>query len=60
VAPLSAMQPESENWLDEAGSGVDEPLGGLADELEGPDPDPVDPKTPEAPGVTGWFRGLIR
>ena len=56
AAPLSAMQPESEGWLDESGGGVDEPLGGLADELEGPDPEPE----PEAPAKPGWFRGLIR
>jgi len=55
VAPLSAMQPESEGWLEESGGGVDEPLGGLADELEGPDPEPE----PEAPAKPGWFRGLI-
>jgi hypothetical protein len=30
-------------------------LGGLADELEGPDP-----TTPEETGVAGWFRGLVR
>ena len=58
VAPLSAMQPESYRGFEEDGGGADEPLGGLADELEGPDPEPG--QTQEAPGVTGWFRGLIR
>ena len=58
AAPLSAMQPESYRGFEEDGGGADEPLGGLADELEGPDPDPE--PTQETPGVTGWFRGLIR
>ena len=31
-------------------------LGGLADELEGPD----DPLPSEDSGVAGWFRGLVR
>jgi serine/threonine-protein kinase len=57
AAPLSAMQPESYRFVEDGG-GADEPLGGLADELEGPDPEPGQPQ--EAPGVTGWFRGLIR
>jgi serine/threonine-protein kinase len=34
---------------------ADTPLGGLADELEGPDPEP----TAEDSSVAGWFRGLI-
>jgi serine/threonine protein kinase len=58
VAPLSAMQPESYRGFDESEGSADEPLGGLADELEGPDPEPETQQ--ETPGVTGWFRGLIR
>jgi hypothetical protein len=33
---------------------ADSPLGGLADELEGPEPSPQ-----EESGVASWFRGLI-
>jgi serine/threonine-protein kinase len=33
-------------------------LGGLADELEGPDPTPAAPQE-ESSSVAGWFRGLI-
>ncbi len=36
---------------------TDTPLGGLADELEGPDPEPAQPE--ESSSVAGWFRGLI-
>jgi serine/threonine-protein kinase len=36
---------------------TDTPLGGLADELEGPDPEPTQPE--ESSSVAGWFRGLI-
>ena len=57
-APLSAMR-ESDEWIEDDGESASGPLGSLADELEGPDPEPAAP-TPEAPGVTGWFKGLIR
>jgi serine/threonine protein kinase len=58
AGPVSTMQPpDSAEWLDPGQSDADEPLGGLADELEGPDPEPGAEQTP---GVTGWFRGLIR
>ncbi|MEO7330383.1 MAG: serine/threonine-protein kinase [Minicystis sp.] len=36
------------------GSGDDSPLGGLADELEGPEPEATDDSS-----VAAWFRGLI-
>jgi serine/threonine-protein kinase len=36
---------------------TDTPLGGLADELEGPDPVPSAPE--ESSTVAAWFRGLI-
>ena len=37
---------------------VDTPLGGLADELEGPDP-LATPQQDESSSVAAWFRGLI-
>jgi serine/threonine-protein kinase len=37
---------------------TDTPLGGLADELEGPDPVPSAPQD-DSSSVAGWFRGLI-
>lgn len=66
--PVSSIHPESADWLGEQRVSIDEPLtlGGLADELEGPDPtlpsepEPEDEPAKNAPGVMGWFRGLIR
>lgn len=67
--PASSMHPEALG-LSSSESSDDEPmtLGGLADELEGPDPisapDPEPAQEPapgqNTPGVMGWFRGLIR
>ncbi|MFT3765309.1 MAG: serine/threonine-protein kinase [Minicystis sp.] len=39
------------------GDDTDTPLGGLADELEGPDPVPTAQE--DSSSVAGWFRGLI-
>ena len=41
----------------EGDTAMDMPLGGLADELEGPDPTPSSPG--ESSTVAAWFRGLI-
>jgi eukaryotic-like serine/threonine-protein kinase len=70
-APLSVVQPESVDWRARSD---DQPLGGLAEALEGPEPEIMDlePDPPEdqqpaagagagaGAGVAGWFRGLIR
>ncbi len=40
-----------------AGDEIDSPLGGLADELEGPEPEIP---TEESGSVASWFRGFIR
>ena len=62
-APISAYQPESGgSAFEESSLSVDEPLPSLADELEGPDPEPMlEPEPePEAQPKTGWFRSLIQ
>jgi len=60
AAPASLF-PETLNFKSSAppppDGDVDTPLGGLADELEGPDPEPSQPG--ESSSVAGWFRGLI-
>jgi len=40
-----------------AGDDIDSPLGGLADELEGPEPEIP---TEDSGSVASWFRGFIR
>lgn len=63
-APLSSIHPEIIDWPSETSTPDAEPLmlGGLADELEGPDPEPEPAPAAEenSAGVMGWFRGLIR
>jgi serine/threonine protein kinase len=65
--PMSSIHPEP-LWSGEFNTPSAEPLGGLADELEGPDPLAAPEPEPElepdppanTPGVMGWFRGLIK
>jgi eukaryotic-like serine/threonine-protein kinase len=68
--PASSIHPEAIGLSSmELNRDVDGPLGGLADELEGPDPvalpepeleEDENEKAKNTPGVMGWFRGLIR
>jgi serine/threonine-protein kinase len=69
AAPVSAYQPESIGGaFEESALSVDEPLGGLADLLEGddevspaPEPEPEPEPEPAQPQQkTGWFRNLLR
>jgi serine/threonine-protein kinase len=58
-SPMSEFRPDSISFLPgelhNAEDGM--PLGGLADELEGPDP--LMPSEPQPKPVTAWFRGLL-
>jgi serine/threonine-protein kinase len=70
AAPVSAYQPESMGMsaFEQEASSVDEPLGNLADLLEGTEtddsalemePEPA-PEEPAQPQQKGWFRSLIQ
>jgi serine/threonine-protein kinase len=72
AAPVSAYQPESMGMssFEQESAGADEPLGNLADLLEGtetddsalemePEPQPQ-PEEEEQPQQKGWFRSLLQ
>lgn len=48
---------KSNTPLPARGADTDSPLGGLADELEGPDPEEI--PTDDSSSVASWFRGFI-